>query len=283
MRKVWENQTLPGDSMSYYNGLADDLIESMKQDEGREYKVLDHGYVRYMDHMGSDQAITDFARICYGSVSASAEADKKLLMRLYRDLHTSPFEMGKIIFNIKLPIFCIRQLVRHRMQNLNETSARYKPLPNEFYIPKEWRVQGDKKNKQHTVKGEVKLIKHVIDGSIYTNDPSAILTQHCKDSYKLYEEMLAAGAGRELARMVLPLNIYTEIVCCWDMNNLLKFFRLRLDPHAQLEIQAYALAMHKIAQRHFPWCIEAYDRFPVVVHDRQVDSWNTKGSGDYLK
>jgi thymidylate synthase (FAD) len=260
--------------MSYYNDLADDLIESMKQDEGEAYQVLDHGYVRYVDHMGGDQTITDFARLSTGSISPDRESDRKLLFRLYRDQHTSPFEMGKIVFNIKLPIFVMRQLVRHRMQNLNEVSARYKPLPNEFYIPEKWRIQGDKKNKQHTVEGDVKLKNSRwvldIDGSEFrTDDPSTILTHHCKIAYQLYEEMLASGAGRELARMCLPLNIYTEIISCWDMNNLLKFFRLRLDLHAQLEIQCYALAMYKIAQRHFPWCIEAYERFPIMVHDRE--------------
>jgi thymidylate synthase (FAD) len=261
--------------MSYYNDLADDLIESMQKDEeGLKYQVLDHGYVYHVDHMGSDQSITDFARLCYDSISPNADADKKLLMRLYRDHHTSPFEMGKIIFNIKLPIFVMRQFVRHRMQNLNETSARYRQLPNEFYIPKQWRVQGDKKNKQHTVEGQVKLGNERwvidIDGSEFrTNDPSTILTHHCKVAYQLYEEMLASGAGRELARMVLPLNIYTEIVCCWDMNNLLKFFRLRLHEHAQLETQAYALAMYKIAQRYFPWCMEAYERFQLMTIDRE--------------
>lgn len=256
--------------------LPDDLIKSTMpgENEGYAYQVLDHGCVRYMDHMGSDTSIVNCARISYGSVSTSRIADKKLLMRLYRDHHTSPFEMGKIIFNIKLPIFVMRQFVRHRMQNLNETSARYKQLPDEFYIPKEWRVQGDEKNKQHTIEGDVKLNCGYwvtdVDGSEFrSNDPSTVLTKHCKMAYALYNDMLDSGAGRELARMVLPLNIYTEIICCWDMSNLLKFFKLRLDAHAQLETQAYALAMYKITQRHFPWCIEAYERFQVMVIDRQ--------------
>src|SRR3990172_10322317 len=113
-------------------------------------KVLDHGFVRLVDHMGSDQRIVKAARVSYDSPSKAPEQDKKLLHYLWKNKHTSPFEMCKITFNIKLPIFVMRQFVRHRMQNLNEVSARYTELPNEFYIPSQWRKQ-DSKNKQSSV------------------------------------------------------------------------------------------------------------------------------------
>lgn len=262
-----------GTILSYYNDLADDMIESMKQEEGQEYQVLDHGFVRCVEWMGSDRFIVDAARVSYMSHGKTEEEDKRLLLRLFHDQHTSPFEMGKIVFHIKLPIFVMRQFIRHRMQNLNETSARYRALPNEFYIPEIWRVQ-DKKNRQHTTPAtdKIRLAHHRVkdvDGTSYSSDdPSAILLNHCIKAYELYEQMLDAGVGRELARMCLPLNIYTEIVCCWDMKNLINFFRLRLDSHAQLEMQAYALAMSKIAKRRFPWVMEAFERFPVITIDR---------------
>src|SRR5689334_22691832 len=112
--------------------------------------VLDHGFVRYIDHMGTDQRIVEAARISYKSPSKGEEADRKLIGYLWKNRHLSPFEMCKITFNIKMPIFVMRQFVRHRMQNLNEVSARYTELPAEFYIPKRWRKQ-DTKNKQGSV------------------------------------------------------------------------------------------------------------------------------------
>ena len=119
-------------------------------EKGHTIPVLDHGYVRYIDHLGSDQRICEAARISYKSPSKGDEQDKKLIAYLWRNKHTSPFEMVKLTLNIKLPIFVMRQYVRHRMQNLNEMSARYTELPNEFYIPKKWRKQ-DTKNKQGSI------------------------------------------------------------------------------------------------------------------------------------
>lgn len=256
-----------------YSIAARNLIHIVQDnDDGMAIQVLDNGFVRYVSHMGTDRSIVDAARISTGSKS-DAVADKKLLMRLYRDQHTSPFEMAKLSFHIKMPIFVMRQFVRHRMQNLNEVSARYRELPEDFYIPKEWRVQ-DKANRQHTTAGEVRLngtysVKDVDGSSFRSNDPSTVLMEHCKMAYALYKDMLNSGAGREMARFCLPLNIMTEVICCWDMKNLVGFFRLRLDEHAQLEIQAYAAAMYEVAKRFFPWTIEAYDRFPIMTHDRE--------------
>ena len=162
------------------------------------HPVLDHGFVRYIDHHGSDGRIIEAARISYKSPSKGEDQDKKLLAYLYKNRHTSPFEMVKVTLNIKLPIFVMRQYVRHRMQNLNEVSARYTELPNEFYIPKKWRAQ-DAKNRQGSVASEE--IEHAA--------ASAHLKAHCDRSYTLYETMLRAGIAREMARMVLPVNIYT--------------------------------------------------------------------------
>jgi len=224
---------------------------------GTSLGVLDKGFVRYIDHMGSDQRIVEAARISYKSPSKGEEADKKLLAYLLKNKHTSPFEMCKITFNVKMPIFIMRQWVRHRMQNLNEVSARYTELPNEFYIPSEWRKQ-DPKNKQGSRK-DGGFDPKVDDGVDMSLTATEALHNHCDNSYRLYESMLKEGIAREMARMVLPVNIYTEIYSCWDLSNLLKFFALRDDAHAQAEIQDYARAMKAITAEVFPWVMELYE------------------------
>lgn len=218
------------------------MIES-----GFTIPVLDFGFVRYVDHMGSDQRIIEAARVSYRSPSKGEEADKKLLQYLYKNKHTSPFEMAKVTLNIKLPIFVMRQYVRHRMQNLNEVSARYTELPNEFYIPTKWRAQ-DTKNKQGSVEAD---LPHA--------ELSKCLQGCCSDAYVVYNALLDRGVAREMARMVLPVNIYTEIYSCWDLKNLLHFITLREDAHAQAEIQEYGRAIKHICTALFPWTMEAYE------------------------
>lgn len=224
---------------------------------GDAIKVLDHGYVRYLNHAGSDKFICDAARISYQSVAKSEEEDAKLLAYLWKNKHTSPFEMCKVYLNVKMPIFVMRQWVRHRMQNLNEVSARYTELPNEFYIPERWRAQ-DTKNRQ---------------GSVPTHWPNDVhlklsqeVERHCDAAYRIYQSMLHGGVAREMARMVLPLNIYTEIVCCWDLKNLLHFITLREDAHAQAEIQEYGRAIKSILVELFPITMQVYEKykFPCV-------------------
>jgi len=218
--------------------------------KGHEIKVLDHGYVRYIDHMGTDERIVEAARISYKSPSKGADSDKKLLRYLFKNKHTSPFEMCKVTINVKLPIFVMRQLVRHRTQNLNEVSARYTQLPKEFYIPEKWRIQ-DTKNKQGSLEVDEEQLNH----GFYSDE----LEKHCADSYELYENMLDSGIAREMARMVLPINIYTEIYSCWDLKNLIHFIALRDDSHAQSEIQEYAKAIKTICKELFPWTMEVYE------------------------
>jgi thymidylate synthase (FAD) len=136
------------------------------------------------------------------------------------------------------------------MQNLNEVSARYTELPNEFYIPSVWRAQ-DTKNKQGSVKDET--LDHAAN--------TALLQFACERAYEDYQRFIGAGVAREMARMVLPLNIYTEIYACWDMKNLLHFITLREDAHAQAEIQAYGKAIKQICGMLFPWTMEAYEKY----------------------
>jgi thymidylate synthase (FAD) len=224
-------------------------------EKGFTIPVLDHGYVRLVDWFGDDQRIVESARISWKAPSKGEEKDKKLIEFLWKNKHTSPFEMVKIALNIKLPIFVMRQYVRHRMQNLNEVSARYTELPNEFYIPNQWRKQ-DTKNKQGSV---------VADFPEYGQDGHKTFTsklqKHCQESYALYQNLITAGVAREMARMVLPINIYTEIYTCWDLKNLLHFITLREDSHAQAEIQEYGRAIKTICQDKFPWTMEAYEKY----------------------
>ncbi len=226
---------------------------------------LDHGFVRLIDWMGSDQRIVEAARISYKSPSKGDEQDKKLIHYLWKNKHTSPFEIVKLTLNIKMPIFIMRQYVRHRMQNLNEVSARYTELPNEFYIPQKFRAQ-DTKNKQGSVLGEEwdkEYPEWDGDGAKITKNKimSRQLENHCQVSYKFYQELLDAGVAREMARMVLPVNIYTEIYTSWDLKNLLHFIQLRSDGHAQSEIQEYSNAIREIVKELFPWTLEAFDKY----------------------
>lgn len=218
--------------------------------------VLDKGYVRLIDWMGDDRRILEFARVSYKSPSKGDDADKKLLQYLWKNKHTSPFEAAKITLNIKMPIFIMRQYVRHRMQNLNEVSARYTELPNEFYIPTKWRKQ-DTKNKQGSISDSIsKEMSWAL---------SADLRRFCDKTYEYYQTMLKNGVAREMARMVLPINIYTEIYACWDLKNLLHFITLREDSHAQAEIQEYGKAIKSICQELFPWTMEAFDKYQFKI------------------
>lgn len=226
-------------------------------------KVLDYGYVFYIDHMGSDESICQAARISFRNQNAEKthEEDQKLINYLYRNRHTSPFEMGKIQFQVKMPIFVARQYVRHRMQNMNEVSARYKELPNEFYIPTVWRKNLDKgQNKQQSAESDDlnhRQLYHTVEN-------------FCATAYVMYKSLLDIGVAREMARMVLPTNIYTEMVVCWDMNNLIKYIQLREDPHAQQEHQEYGKAFKFIASKIFPKTFKAVERYKVRVEDTEL-------------
>lgn len=229
-----------------------DIIPDGPLETGFTIPVLDHGFVRYIDHMGSDTRIVEAARISYRSPSKGPEADQKLLEYLWKNKHTSPFEMVKVTLNIKLPIFVMRQYVRHRMQNLNEVSARYTELPNEFYIPTKWRKQ-DTKNKQGSTEGGFTDKENEY--------ASGVLRLACESAYRQYQQFLENGVAREMARMVLPVNIYTEIYACWDMKNLLHFITLRDDGHAQSEIQEYGRAIKAVCRKLFPGVIKAYEKY----------------------
>lgn len=242
-----------------------------------EIPVLDYGFVQYVDHMGSDLRIVEAARLSYKQPSKGPEQDRKLLFYLWKHKHTSPFEMCKITFNIKLPIFVMRQFVRHRMQNLNELSGRYSQLPNQFYIPECWRGP-DQKNRQGSIPDKEldKSIRFVMNDTYieeFDTTTSAYIAM-LKSCYSMYEVMLKQGIATEMARLVLPVSIYTEIYSTWDLKNLFHYFSLRDDPHATWEHQEYARAMKVITRERFPWAMEAYDRFKFPCVEQEIEPCN---------
>lgn len=237
-------------------------------EKGYTIPVLDKGYCRLVDWLGTDQRIVEAARVSYKSPSKGEVEDKKLLHYLFKNRHTSPFEQCSIVYNIKLPLFVQGQFVRHRTQKLNQMSARYTEMPDEFYIPKSWRAQ-DKKNKQGSVEGSnwnPKIDREYFDAGLMGDGWNDILatealSDFCEQSYDLYQKMIDAGIAKEMARMILPQNLYTEIYTQFDLHNLMHLFRLRLDPHAQWEIRQYAQAIYDIFKELYPWCAEAYEKY----------------------
>nr|WP_235999462.1 FAD-dependent thymidylate synthase [Bradyrhizobium uaiense] len=221
-------------------------------------KVLDHGFIRVVDYMGDDKAIVDAARVSYGRGTKTASEDRALIHYLMRHHHTTPFEMAEIKFHIKLPIFVARQWIRHRTASVNEYSARYSILDKEFYLPTEDQLasQSDE-NRQ----GRGKTLSSTESAQVL-----GILRQDAERNYEHYEWMLnadskdgnRAGIARELARINLTLNTYTQWYWKIDLHNLLHFLRLRVDRHAQSEIRQYARQMLTVVQAWVPQTYEAF-------------------------
>lgn len=213
--------------------------------------VLDHGYVLYVDHMGTDEDIVEAARLSYGRGTKKVSDTEKLIKYLYSHDHTSPFEMVELKVQIRMPIFVMRQWVRHRTANLNEYSGRYSIMPELMYCPKPEDIKDQHPvNKQAS--GEPLTWDRACEAANLIQDSSSL-------SYSNYERLLSLGVSREMARIILPLNIYTEIVWKMDLNNLLRFLRLRDDSHAQPEIQAFAKEIGRLVQQHWPTAYEAYE------------------------
>lgn len=211
-------------------------------------QVLDHGFVRLVDHMGDDSRIVQAARVSYGAGTKTKREDEALIDYLMRNRHTSPMEAVVFQFHVKLPIFVARQFVRHRTARLNEVSLRYSEAKDEFYIPKTWRAQ-DTKNKQGSVVAD-------LDHAGMT----ALLINQCEDSMDRYRTLINGGAAREMARMVLPINLYTEWYWQMDLHNLFHFLRLRLDAHAQFEAREYAKATAELVKPIVPAAWAAFER-----------------------
>jgi len=212
-------------------------------------QVLDYGYVKYLDHMGDDGTIAMDARTSYDRRTPGE--DRALLRRLMRDRHTSPFEMGELKVEMKMPIFVARQIVRHRTANMNEISARYTELPDEMYCPETFYTQS-KDNKQGRTEALLSSLQLRCTALVMAANDRA---------YKTYKSLLGDDVSREIARGVLPLNAYTKFVWKMDLHNLFHFLQLRLDPHAQHECRVYAEALWVMVQEQFPMCAEAFEDY----------------------
>ena len=216
--------------------------------------VLDHGFIRVIDYMGDDSAIVQAARVSYGSGTKKSQDDSSLIRYLMRHWHSTPFEMCEIKFHIKLPVFVARQWIRHRTANVNEYSARYSILEKEFYIPEEENL-AMQSSTNNQGRGETL-------SSAEAHKVLEILKLDSDRSYKNYETLLSSdgkpGLARELARMNLPTNIYTQWYWKTDLHNLFNFLRLRADSHAQYEIRVYAEAICDLVR---DWVPNAYDAF----------------------
>jgi thymidylate synthase (FAD) len=226
------------------------------------HPVLDHGFVRVVDYMGDDSAITQAARVSYGRGTKAVSNDEGLIRYLMRHWHSTPFEMCEVKLHVKLPVFVARQWIRHRTANVNEYSARYSILDREFYIP-----HADDLAAQSVVNNQGR-------GAALSGEEAARVLRWLREdadrAYDHYEAMIGdtapdgsaqQGLARELARMNLPANVYTQWYWKTDLHNLFHFLRLRADAHAQMEIRVYAEAICRIVADWVPLAYAAFEDY----------------------
>ncbi|MBS3979033.1 MAG: FAD-dependent thymidylate synthase [Rhodobacteraceae bacterium] len=233
------------------------VSEGMEAHLYRAHPVLDHGFIRVIDYMGDDSAIVQAARVSYGAGTKHVQNDEGLIRYLMRHWHSTPFEMCEIKLHVKLPVFVARQWIRHRTANVNEYSARYSILDREFYIPAPEQLAA-----QSTVNNQGR-------GEVLQGEEAArvleLLKSDANRAYDHYEAMLSQdgqqGLARELARMNLPANIYTQWYWKVDLHNLFHFLRLRADPHAQYEIRVYAEAIAACVKDWVPLAYAAFEDY----------------------
>ena len=239
-------------------------VQAMDNILGHTFGVLDHGFIRVIDYMGDDSSVVQAARVSYGTGTETVQSDTGLINYLLRHEHTTPFEQCSIKLHVKLPIFVARQWIRHRMANVNEYSARYSILDKEFYFPDpDDLAPQSKDNKQGRAGTYDQKVK---------DDIMMVLRQNAEETYGDYEILIQEGIdpaqddyghglARELSRMVLPTNIYTQWYWKTDLHNLMRFMRLRADSHAQKEIRVYAEMIERIVAEWTPATFEAYQNY----------------------
>lgn len=236
--------------------------------------VLDHGFVGIVDTFGTDSSIVQAARVSYGDGTKTVNEDRGLLRYLMRHKHTSPFEMCQVKLHIKLPIFIMRQWVRHRTASLNEYSGRYSVMTDEFYVPSLEQIKPQSSNN-----------KQGRSGDISESDATAIqglMSDLFEQNYDLYQKLLAEetkpeetsdefnGIARELARTILPVANYTELYWSQNLHNMMHLMKLRLDPHAQYEVRVFAQAVYDLLEPIYPLAFEAFNDYVLhsVSHSR---------------
>ncbi|MCF8462311.1 MAG: FAD-dependent thymidylate synthase [Rickettsiaceae bacterium] len=242
-------------------------------------KILDHGFIRVIDYMGTDSSIVQAARVSYGKGTKQTNQDKGLINYLMRHKHTTPFEMCDIKFHVKLPIFVARQWIRHRTASVNEYSARYSILGSEFYIPEKQQLSA-----QSSINKQGRADNILPDD--YSNKVLGILRNDALQCYEHYIELMnendegnvinenGYGIARELARMNLTLNYYTEWYWKINLHNLLHFVRLRADSHAQYEIRVYAQVILDIIKKWVPYTFDAFEEYSLEAVNLSRSSFN---------
>ena len=231
--------------------MAHCVVPAAEEILDKEYPVLDKGFVRLVDYFGGDQRIVQSARVSYGEGTKSVSQDGALIDYLLRHQHTSPFEQVVMTFHVKMPIFVARQWVRHRTGRMNEVSGRYSIMKDEFYVPAEDKVSPqstDNKQGRATEAFDKETADKIINK----------LEEGQKAAYESYNELIDSGLAREIARINLPLSLYTEFYWEMDLHNLFHFLKLRLDSHAQYEIRVYAEVILEICKKVAPMATESF-------------------------
>ena len=227
--------------------------------------ILDHGFVRVIDYMGDDAAVVQAARVSYGKGTKKVSEDRALIHYLMRHRHTTPFEMCEIKYHVKLPIFVARQWIRHRTANVNEYSARYSILDNEFYLPAPDQIAAQSKSNRQgrgatLTSGEATRVLELLrDDALRAHRDYVTLLN--EDESGNARDPARQGLARELARMNLTLNFYTQWYWKTDLHNLCNFLSLRADAHAQYEIRVYADTMIGTLERWVPITAEAFRQY----------------------
>ncbi len=258
--------------------MGSENVESVMVDENGEpqnkIEVHELGFVKLLDVMGNDEEVENAARLSYGTGTRKVSQTRNLIRYLMRHKHTSPFEMCEVKFHIKLPIFVMRQLVRHRTASLNEYSGRYSIMSNEYYLP-----EADYLQKQSKTNNQGRDEKHPSTGLLHYE-----FNRVYDNAHIAYENLLEEDIARELSRVVLPVANYTECIWKIDLHNFFHVVHLRADSHAQREIRDYANAMYELVKPHFPLCCEAFEDYIVngetfskqemeVIKDNLNGSW----------
>jgi thymidylate synthase (FAD) len=239
-------------------------ISALEEIIAKEFKVLDKGFVKLVDYMGDDSSIVEAARVSYGDGTKTVNQDRGLIRYLMRHYHSTPFEMCEIKFHIKCPIFIARQWMRHRTANINEISARYSIIKDEFYVPP---IDHICKQSKINNQGSGDRVADDLSEEIMNK-----IELTSRNSFNEYETLINKDElSRELSRMILPQNTYTEFYWKIDLHNLMHFLRLRADKHAQKEIQLYAKAMLEIMRMWVPITHEAFC-------DYRINSINFSGN-----
>lgn len=221
--------------------------------------ILDHGFVRIVESMGADISVARSARVSYDAAWRAGDdvgSDARLINYLWKNRHTSPFESVAFTFEVKAPIFVFRQWHRHRTFSFSEISARYRELPEEYYLP-DPKIIGIQATANKQGRQDANEPSEAFTAQ--RNDEVQAVDEHCRTSFALYKDLLAQNWPRELARTVLPLNTYSHMFCTVNLLNLFKFLTLRCDAHAQYEIRVYADAMRELIRPIVPVCVSAWE------------------------